>query len=409
MNKMKKLVMIVGAYYPNPSPTGKVADQYISLIKDQYDISVICIGKNKDNKEYNFRYKKVYELANWRNYRIHYFTSIIREKKNLFIKAFLKLIVLCMKGYGKIQTLLFCNNNLRWFYTKSFKTLKKINKKEGIDVVFSVSAPFSSHLAARKFKLTYPSVRWVSFTVDSFSAQNRSSLRYNRILKTEKKILQISDLNFASYDIIKVGAVFNDCHLVAKELPYLLEIHDDVFNKRKEVNHNCIKLVYAGRFYLKLREPDFMLKVISCISKVKLSIYSEGQCETIINNYSSQSKTNIKRYNMVPIDVMEAIYNDSDVFVSVGNNSQEFQPSKIYEYIAMGKPVIHFYYSNHRDSILDKYPLALQIEIGDSEAKNKIELFLNEKIDERISSDNIRKIYANNMEDRIKELLLSSM
>ena len=32
------LVMIVGMFYPQPSPTGKCAEAYVDLLKDQYDI-----------------------------------------------------------------------------------------------------------------------------------------------------------------------------------------------------------------------------------------------------------------------------------------------------------------------------------------------------------------------------------
>ena len=59
--------MIVGGYYPEPSPTGKVADQYISLIQDDYDVEVLCIGKKSfHNYEYNYYNKKVHALSNWR-------------------------------------------------------------------------------------------------------------------------------------------------------------------------------------------------------------------------------------------------------------------------------------------------------------------------------------------------------
>lgn len=53
----KHLAMIVGGYYPTPSPTGKCAEQYVSLIQDDYEIDVVCIARS-DDKSYAYNKKK---------------------------------------------------------------------------------------------------------------------------------------------------------------------------------------------------------------------------------------------------------------------------------------------------------------------------------------------------------------
>jgi len=60
----KRLVMIVGNYYPNPSPTGKCAEAYVDLLRDQFDISVICIA-DTEQTPYEHNSKKVYPAAGW--------------------------------------------------------------------------------------------------------------------------------------------------------------------------------------------------------------------------------------------------------------------------------------------------------------------------------------------------------
>lgn len=46
---------------------------------------------------------------------------------------------------------------------------------------------------------------------------------------------------------------------------------------------------------------------------------------------------------MQPHDVALKYLDNADVLLSIGNKESPMAPSKIYEYISTGKPIIHFY------------------------------------------------------------------
>ena len=59
---------------------------------------------------------------------------------------------------------------------------------------------------------------------------------------------------------------------------------------------------------------------------------------------------------------------NAQVLISIGNANTDMVPSKIFEYMATGKPIIHFY-STERDSCIQyykKYPLSLLIKEDNS-------------------------------------------
>ena len=76
-------------------------------------------------------------------------------------------------------------------------------------------------------------------------------------------------------------------------------------------------------------------------------------------------------------DVLEKIYN-ADVLLSIGNKESPMVPSKIYEYMSTGKPIIHFYFYDGDPCIepLKRYGNALLIKDNDKLSKDKIFEFL---------------------------------
>ena len=65
-----------------------------------------------------------------------------------------------------------------------------------------------------------------------------------------------------------------------------------------------------------------------------------------------------------PYDLANNVIRSSDILLSIGNNESPMMPSKIYEYVSTGKPIIHFYTwdSDPCIAVLEKYGNALLID-----------------------------------------------
>ena len=143
----KHLVMIVGGYYPTPSPTGKCADAYIDLLNDKFDISVVCIAGTNRNP-YIHNGKQVYPTAGW--YTI--FQHRLEKSSPHILQNLAKIPVHLQQRYTQ-------PNNLYSYVKAAQNQLESIHAKRAIHVIFSVGAPMAAHVAARNFRQSHPEVR----------------------------------------------------------------------------------------------------------------------------------------------------------------------------------------------------------------------------------------------------------
>jgi hypothetical protein len=397
----KKVILVVGILMPSPSPPGKIALQYADILKYDCDVSIIFLRSlgNKFNGEM---------IAG-----IKYFTvSGFRFRaENYFLKRKKPLIVQLFKAFGRIQQLFSVNGNLAWFYKKAYQKLNEISKTEHIDVIFSVCNPFQAHLAATQFKNENPTTRFVTYTVDPFSKGNQfKRAKLKKALKLEGDVYETADYNFVSEEIFsteqeKLKNVLHKTEI----LPYTL------INLQREVNENYfdeskINLVYAGNFYKDIRNPEFMLETIHNLhdDRIVLHLYSGGQCQEIIDKYVKKSEGRILKHSLVLLDEMINIMNSCDFLVNVSNNVKEFQPSKTFEYVAIGKPIINFFEKDNLDKVLKKYPLCIQVSTEVLKT-NEIKIFIKNNYGKKLDFAVVEEIYSKHAYSAIKEKLVKAI
>ena len=135
-------------------------------------------------------------------------------------------------------------------------------------------------------------------------------------------------------------------------------------NSYKMIDDGKIRLMYAGALYKYYRSPEYLLKVFTLINgSYLLNIFSAGNCEKMIDKFSRKD-IRIKNNGYVSVDVLDEEYSNADILLSIGNFKSQNLASKIFEYMSLGKPIIHFYV-NPNDPVLKllfKYPLSLTVE-----------------------------------------------
>jgi len=395
----KRLVMIVGNYYPNPSPTGKCAEAYVDLLRDQFDISVICIA-DTEQTPYEHNSKKVYPAAGWYTLLQHWLA-----KKN---------VPRLLQDLAKVPVHLrhrFTHPNNLYSYGKAArKRLEALHRQRPIDVVFSVGAPMAAHVAAREFREKHPEVRWVTYTVDSYAGQNKGTGRYAGALAFEAGVLGASDRVLLSEEIYAASpGLYESFAEKCGTLPYLMPPTPEAENGPRYLDREKVNLVYAGRFYKEIRHPEYLLQLAlemddSCV----LHLYCQSDCDSLIDSYVSRSGGRIVRHAPVSVETIQKIYAEADVLVSVGNNAPEFKPSKTFEYIASGKPIVNVYYEGLRDEVLDRSPLTLQLGRGGdvSEAAAALQEFACKTRGRTLPRTEIDRIYHKHSSENIRNALI---
>lgn len=393
----KHLVIICGVMYPLPSATGICTKRLAEMLANDYDIDIICIASdmNTDATVLDSGIG-VYALSGG--------TMKLEAHSGGVIK---RLSHIC--GQMQIKTKFL--GNLNWFADAALNKLEEIDRKYKIDAVFSVCSPLSAHFAALRYKEKNRSVRWVAYTVDLYSVPERIRpfcCSLSGMLKKELAVLQGADAVLLSEEIYA-----NHSDLVAKlnaveKLPYALPEQKKADGKSVLPEREGINCVFAGSFYRDMRNPETVLDIFSRIKdkRIKLHLYSTG-CEDLVEKYASECSS-IAVHGRVSYEQIQRVYRDANVLLNIGNTNSDFIPSKTFEYIATGKPIVNFYYGKEPDSVLKRYPLAFQIS---SEAEKfdiqGIEDFLINNGNKAVSRDDIERIYPENTVSFIEQLLTS--
>lgn len=371
---MKKLAIVAGVVYPDPSPTGNCALQFARMLKDEFDVSIVFIqmgleqvnGKTVDGIHY-------YSVFGLRVFLENFFAYGASRLRGSLGKRLCQIVVRLLKGIGRIQSVFLFPDNLRWYYRASYRKLQSLERERGLDAVLTICSPMSAHMAGRVFKSDRgDKVKWITYTVDPFvRAMEANRKRFAKSvwgkisLRVEGEVYSQADFNLVSDEVYGMNGpslvrVLNK----TRALPYVLSrpvgIRGDYFPADK------INLLYAGRFYRNLRSPEYLFTVFLLMANpdVVLHLYSASDCEETIEEYVSRSSGRIVRHAQVSSREIGNVLLSADILVNVGNLAPEFKPSKVAQYVSTGKPIVSFSENGQTDDMLDRYPLSLQFEKG---------------------------------------------
>lgn len=398
----KNIVVLTLGYYPDMSAVSAVLDKYIQVLKKQYHFHIIAFPTKIDFVPMNDPDIKIYYMDNfWRNVMIK---NSEQCKKNPTILN--KMVYLLLRIRGAFLGLIEDYGVIRWMEKSSFRMLEQLSKDMNIDVIISVSGLFVFlHDGAKRFKEKNPHVKWITFITDpiSFSSSKfkrfkfNEKKKFNSLYNKEKSIYDSADYNIflenLYYDAIDK---FKQPESKTFQFKYVLEN----MQPEKYCDEKCkdvkTRMIYAGALYREIRNPEYMLSVISQIPDIHLDMFvPDFQCLDIINRYKSDKivlheSVGIERYK-------EMITNEYDILINIGNNCTNQAPSKMYELLSTGKPIINFFhYKESQYELIEKYPLGINIGREDKDAVEKVKKFCIEMRGKRLQFSEVEKIYPEN-------------
>lgn len=383
---MKHVVIVGGWIYPNPSPTGNCIKNIIQELNGDYEISVICF---KDNDEYNSILVdniNYYFVDNFRLKLRRIALTGLTSKVNKFQQYLCNILMYISKFIRVCFSLFAWPTSEYWYINKSIKLLEIINSEKTIDTIITVSNPFEAHVCGYKYKKKNSNINWITYTLDHF-ATSKSLNKYfvNKRIKFEidkgfeRKILTSADYNFITHELdpwfqeVTKGSSEN---IEAISFPLLiLNSYDDTTNYFKDYKDK-INLVYAGALYSEIRNPEYLFKLISNTQNdsIVLHLFVKGDCDQLVNKYSQSSSNRIIAHDTLTLDEIHIVMEQTDILVNIGNNIIDQKPSKIYEYIATGKPIINIHYEKiDYHEIFKHYPLTLNINQDFQDYNNDVE------------------------------------
>ena len=337
-----------------------------------------------------------------KNYEVLYFgnkqfssniNKVRKDSQNSSNNYFKKIIYSILK---KIYRFLFKafswpDYAMFWAFT-IFKNRKSIENK--FDIIISVSLPFTSHLCAYILQKRI-SADWYMDIGDPFSLKINSPenniIIYSYLNKYyEKKFYQNAKKIIFTHS--EVAGLHQDKFNIDRRkivIGYPIAVLDEKRIKNSltfNYEDTPLKIGYFGAFTKSVREPN------NYIVSIANSLDNQIKHEWYINKESKKYFTSIKNnsshqfLDTLPREVaLEVMVSKMHVLLSIGNFNKYQMPSKVIEYISLGKPVLHF------------------AEIADDPLYNFNELFDNLKIiNSKTTKNELENYFENIRENRLE-------
>ncbi|MGE9976769.1 hypothetical protein ACQRAS_12325 [Coprococcus catus] len=420
MAEKKRVVVMAGSCYPLQSATGAIAIKCAEIYKNtgKYDVHIICgqEGYNKLNgKTVNgISYHSV-------GYWLQIILDVIRDRRGKSITGFFFTFMYCIFKVIEKASIFLLHIDSSWWYRKKAKhVLDNMNKEKEISLIVSLCLPIEAHLAASDFKKDNPNCKWICYWADLFATKRNCKNAFcgiRKLITIEYEINKHADIVLVTEEIFDV---FRSREYKLSEniiiIPYCLkESILELGSEYQKIGDRELQLVCMGAFYKDLRNPTYMLKsvlIATNIMNLNLNLYTQGQCQEIVDEFVEKSQGKINYYGVIPFEMLKQKMINSDILVNIENNTTEYKPSKLFELMSYRKPIINFRYFNN-ESVLEPYPMKLEIDMRTTSVENAAKMivdFCKQKGNHTmLTSDELRALYPNNLETILSDVLLKNV
>lgn len=245
-----------------------------------------------------------------------------------------------------------------WYYFNRDKVAEVI-KKEDIDIVYTTSFPYSSHLMGLHIKRLFPNVRWITdfrdeWTNNPYHLDNwYRKVKLNMEKNKELEVTSECDFLITNTPFMLENFVKDNPSLVGRSTYIPNGYDEDDFAGLNNLRDGGDKFVitYTGSLYGRRNLIEFLdgLKIAidnKKIDKSKLEIRVVGNIyQEVLDEYGKKYDLlgNMKSFGYLPHrESIQMLYN-SDILLLVigkGKGSKNFYTGKIFEYIRVDRPIL---------------------------------------------------------------------
>ena len=345
MKNHTKILIISHQYLPHLSPRTTRWKLIIEELVNRGHEVTLLTGTYPDFKNKNIN---VLYFGNKNNINI---ISNLREKSKQVTSgdSIKKVFYGALKKIYRffINYLAWPDYSMLWIY-QIYKNRNNISKD--YDVIVSVSLPFSSHIGAYLINKKVKK-HWIMDIGDPFSLkvdapENNRFLYAGLNKRYEKKFYSLADnILFTHQDALNNHKQFfdipSDKLFVANPIS---NFDKDLFDNALSYDYSSrpIKISYFGIFTKGVRSPASFLEFIKKNNEFEFSWYVNDDSKKIIKSCDINDDEHHFYSQVSREDAQKLMVNSAHCLLSIGNKNPNQIPSKVVEYLATGKPIIHF-------------------------------------------------------------------
>ncbi len=298
---------------------------------------------------------------------------------------------------AKILKKVFCVRKNKWINTYTVKSfcdrMYKLEKNNHYDVIIPVVASPCMFEAVKCLKKNKGyNGKIIVFQVDPISGN-----QYHDPLVSEKW-LEYERLMYETADRVIIHPVQYHTSPLLKKHPELIDMvevmewpmiqNSESVITSESSSDDRIVCFFSGYLDDNIRSPEYCMKLIDKIDdpRIKFDFFSPGKRELILKYTSSDVAQRVCCHDAVSLDECLRLMQQADALINIGNNCANQMPSKLFDYINTGKPIINICKSRNCPTIeyMNRYPMALNIFEDEDVADNA-------RLTERFIIDNLNK------------------
>ena len=392
MMERKKILVLSYEYFPTENANTKIIRNLCLRMADRYDLDLVTLktpGTKDQEEDGAIRVLRVPE------YSFH------REKCTGPLTPDILARMVSEKALAKLT-----HDETRMVERLYEHGIRKAAGVSGYDAVISFSAPFPAHGCASRISRE-TGMPWIAVCFDPYfsnrifggEGREERKKREEAVFAPAAKVLMTYPTD---RDYLRAGVAFRD-KILGMEMPGIAPKEMETPMTAKS-GASC-RCCFFGMLYREIRDPR---PAIALFSEAGDSI--EMRFAGVISGAEKEEYfpegCACRHVGSLAGETLEKEYAGADILVNIGNAVDNQMPSKIFEYISTGKPIINIYKSRECPTLkyLEKYPAALNIFEGDiktglAECAERVRTFCREHKGERVPAETIKELYAENTFD----------
>jgi len=172
-----------------------------------------------------------------------------------------------------------------------------------------------------------------------------------------------------------------------------------------------INILFGGVVADSFRSPEYVLKVLAPLfeSGEKIRIYFMGTNNSaVLDEYIEKYPQNVFFKEKVSAETALATMKNADVLLNISNTIDNQVPSKIFDYFALGKPILNLQRIENCPAAeyFAKYPLVYNLEEWKEADCREVKEFLQKAENEAVEFETVKEIYKTATVEYVAEKML---
>lgn len=410
---MKKILFLTRSY-PNTlgSATILCTHRVMACTADsgKFEVHVLCYRYPHELKEEKIGgiYVHRFEPSCWTKMRNYFFVNRKHLRLNRICEIIQKTITI--PAYPKKEPL-----TTKLFY----KASKRLYNTLCYDLVISEHHGLPSLLTGCKLMKSIKGLKHVALMWDPLKGEmatmklpvSFTNRRINRIEKyvSDYTTLQISFSSMRDYHL-KNGDIAAD-HRVYLGVPSILEPEEEVETEYLGlIKKKAINIVFSGLLSQHYRDALPIIRLLNlcdCAERINLVFFSRGEKEQV-ELEAKNFRGTVVYHDYICLSELHTMYHHADYLLNVSHINANMVPSKIFEYMSYGKPIISTYVTDGDAAkrYISKYPESVCLDLKSSYEDNLTALngFLN-KTHHFVSFEKVIELFPENTPERYMEVI----